>query len=103
MANGCLNQIQSCISAAGDVQNGYTGKVTYNASSNPSLAAICSEAQAMCRDNVEGLYYAYGGRGTYDIRHPAVSTVSLRSLARPSRTSPDAVETRLSTSRLICS
>lgn len=24
----------------------------------------------MCRDNVEGPYYAYGGRGVYDIRHP---------------------------------
>ena len=24
----------------------------------------------MCRDNVEGPYYSYGGRGVYDIRHP---------------------------------
>ena len=24
----------------------------------------------MCRDNVEGVYYSYGGRGVYDIRHP---------------------------------
>lgn len=24
----------------------------------------------MCRDNVESPYYAYGGRGIYDIRHP---------------------------------
>jgi carboxypeptidase C (cathepsin A) len=71
MINGCLEQIQSCIAAAADVQNEYTGKVTLNATSNPSLASICSEAQNMCRDNVEGLYYAYGDRGTYDIRHPS--------------------------------
>lgn len=71
MVNGCLAQIQSCIAAAANVQHGYTGKVTYNASSNPTIAAICSEAQAMCRDNVEGVYYSYGGRGTYDIRHPS--------------------------------
>lgn len=25
----------------------------------------------MCRDNVEGMYYAFGDRGVYDIRHPA--------------------------------
>jgi len=36
----------------------------------PSDLAVCAEAQAMCRDNVEGPYYAYGGRGVYDIRHP---------------------------------
>ena len=24
----------------------------------------------MCRDNVEGLYYNFGDRGVYDIRHP---------------------------------
>lgn len=24
----------------------------------------------MCRDNVEGIYYNFGGRGVYDIRHP---------------------------------
>ncbi|KAF2208241.1 hypothetical protein CERZMDRAFT_71048 [Cercospora zeae-maydis SCOH1-5] len=56
MINGCKDQIDSCISAAQDI---------------PAVAAICAEAGAMCRDNVEGLYYAYGGRGTYDIRHPS--------------------------------
>lgn len=71
MVNGCQSQIQSCIAAAADFQHGYSGKVTYNATSNPTLAAICAEAQDMCRDNVEGVYYSYGGRGTYDIRHPS--------------------------------
>lgn len=71
MINGCQQQIQYCVESASDVQFGYSGKITYNASSNPSIAAICSEAQAMCRDNVEGLYYSYGERGTYDIRHPS--------------------------------
>lgn len=33
--------------------------------------AICTEAENMCRDNVEGPYYYYSGRGVYDIRHPA--------------------------------
>ncbi|KAJ5464189.1 hypothetical protein N7475_007324 [Penicillium sp. IBT 31633x] len=33
--------------------------------------AMCSEATYMCRDNVEGPYYSFSGRGTYDIRHPA--------------------------------
>lgn len=64
MINGCLQQIQGCIGAAGDVQHGSTGKVSLNATSNPSIAALCAEAQAMCRDNVEGVYYSYGGRGT---------------------------------------
>lgn len=36
----------------------------------PSIFSICSEAQSECRDNVESPYYNYGGRGTYDIRHP---------------------------------
>ncbi|KAB8346155.1 hypothetical protein FH972_023201 [Carpinus fangiana] len=32
--------------------------------------ALCTEAADMCRDSVEGLYYSFGGRGVYDIRHP---------------------------------
>lgn len=31
---------------------------------------ICSQAVNDCQVNVEGPYYAYGGRGVYDIRHP---------------------------------
>jgi carboxypeptidase C (cathepsin A) len=55
MINGCLDQYQLC-----------------KATNRTSLAdqAICSEATSMCRDNVEGPYYSYGGRGVYDIRHP---------------------------------
>jgi Serine carboxypeptidase len=55
MINGCLDQYTYC-------------KLT----NRTSLAdqAICSEAQSMCRDNVEAPYYAYGNRGVYDIRHP---------------------------------
>ncbi|KAK4987699.1 hypothetical protein LTR50_004447 [Elasticomyces elasticus] len=57
MSNGCLDQIAYCRNA------------TVNGTS-ASQRALCSEAQAMCRDNVEGPYYYYGGRGVYDIRHP---------------------------------
>lgn len=57
MEYGCLEQISFCR---------YTNRT--------SLAdlAVCTEAEDMCRDNVEGPYYAYGGRGAYDIRHPYV-------------------------------
>ena len=69
--NGCLDQVAFCLST--------------NLSSLADYA-ICTEAENMCRDNVEGPYYDYGGRGTvshiahllnivwycfqYDIRHP---------------------------------
>ncbi|GLB12581.1 hypothetical protein AtubIFM57258_010623 [Aspergillus tubingensis] len=55
MPNGCQNQVSLC-------------KLT----NRTSLAdyAICTEAANMCRDNVEGPYYQFGGRGVYDIRHP---------------------------------
>jgi Serine carboxypeptidase len=55
MSNGCLDQINFCRA---------TNRTL------PVDLAVCSEAQSMCRDNVEGPYYAYGGRGVYDIRHP---------------------------------
>jgi carboxypeptidase C (cathepsin A) len=55
MSNGCLDQISYCKVA--DVTS-LVGQ------------AVCSEAQSMCRDNVEGPYYSYGKRGVYDIRHP---------------------------------
>lgn len=48
-SNGCLAQIEQCRST------NRTQIADY---------AICSEAAAMCRDNVEGLYYSYGQRGT---------------------------------------
>ncbi|TVY19857.1 Carboxypeptidase S1-like protein [Lachnellula arida] len=55
MANGCLSQIGFCratnISSATDY-------------------AICTEAENICRDTVEGVYYNIGERGVYDIRHP---------------------------------
>lgn len=52
---GCLDQISSCY---------------YTNQSTTTGRAVCSEAQSMCRDNVEGVYYAFGDRGVYDIRHP---------------------------------
>lgn len=55
MIDGCLDQIGYCRETDKTTLNDY---------------AICSEAQDMCRDNVEGPYYSYGGRGVYDIRHP---------------------------------
>ncbi|TVY94539.1 Carboxypeptidase S1-like protein A [Lachnellula willkommii] len=55
MVNGCLSQIGFCratnISSATDY-------------------AICTEAENICRDAVEGVYYSIGERGAYDIRHP---------------------------------
>ena len=55
MPNGCLDQIGYCRQTNRTEPNDY---------------AICAEAGNMCRDNVEGLYYSFGGRGVYDIRHP---------------------------------
>lgn len=56
MVYGCLDQINMC-----------------RATNRTSLSeqAICTEAENMCRDNVEGPYYYYSGRGVYDIRHPS--------------------------------
>jgi carboxypeptidase C (cathepsin A) len=55
MGNGCLDQISLCRA---------TNRTL------PSDLAVCAEAENMCRDNVEGPYYTFGGRGVYDIRHP---------------------------------
>lgn len=81
MPNGCQDMIQNC---------------KYTNRSSLTDYAICTEAGNMCRDNVgtysstiprnpihirrgnliliplkESPYYAFSGRGTYDIRHPA--------------------------------
>ena len=55
MPNGCLDQYSYCKGSN---------------RSSPADYAICTEASNMCRDNVEGLYYSFSGRGTYDIRDP---------------------------------
>ncbi|KAL4784273.1 Alpha/Beta hydrolase protein [Aspergillus varians] len=55
MPSGCQDQISFCKS---------TNRTSF------TDYAICAEATDMCRDNVEGPYYALGGRGVYDIRHP---------------------------------
>ncbi|KAI9813836.1 MAG: hypothetical protein M1827_003626 [Pycnora praestabilis] len=55
MLNGCLDQVAECRE---------TNRTTL------ADMAICTEAEDMCRDNVEGPYYEYGMRGVYDIRHP---------------------------------
>ncbi|KAI9839537.1 MAG: hypothetical protein M1819_002163 [Sarea resinae] len=57
MNNGCLQQIGFCR------ETNYTTLIEQS---------ICAEAENMCRDNVEGLYYAYSNRGTYDIRVSAL-------------------------------
>lgn len=57
MNNGCLDQVALCSIADVTTLNGQ---------------AVCTEAEDMCRDNVESPYYYYGGRGIYDIRHPFV-------------------------------
>ncbi|KAJ5092205.1 hypothetical protein NUU61_007075 [Penicillium alfredii] len=56
MPNGCQDLVASC-------------KKTNRTSL--SDYALCTEATNMCRDNVEGPYYVFSGRGTYDIRHPS--------------------------------
>ncbi|PNS16698.1 Carboxypeptidase Y A [Sphaceloma murrayae] len=58
MPSGCLEQVQYCREARATPEL------------DQATDAICSEAQSMCRDNVEGPYYSFGGRGVYDIRHP---------------------------------
>ncbi|EPS26027.1 hypothetical protein PDE_00963 [Penicillium oxalicum 114-2] len=55
MPNGCQDQVMSC---------------KYSNRTSMADFALCSEATNMCRDNVEGPYYQFSGRGTYDIRHP---------------------------------
>ncbi|KAI9802779.1 MAG: hypothetical protein M1833_001378 [Piccolia ochrophora] len=55
MANGCLDQVEQCR------RMNRTTQVEQ---------AICAQAGNMCRDNVEGPYYQYSGRGVYDIRQP---------------------------------
>ncbi|TKA64280.1 hypothetical protein B0A49_06174 [Cryomyces minteri] len=58
MINGCLDYITYCRQALETGQD------------NLATLTLCSEAQDMCRDNVEAPYYSYSGRGVYDIRHP---------------------------------
>ncbi|EXJ80740.1 carboxypeptidase D [Capronia epimyces CBS 606.96] len=55
MHNGCLEQIELCVESDTTTLSGQ---------------AVCTEAEDMCRDNVESPYYYYSGRGVYDIRHP---------------------------------
>ncbi|KAG9644997.1 peptidase S10, serine carboxypeptidase, partial [Aureobasidium melanogenum] len=59
MPNGCLDLVDYCRQARETGQD------------NLATKTLCSEAQDMCRDNVEGPYYSFSGRGTYDIRHPS--------------------------------
>jgi len=55
MVNGCEDQVALCRE---------TNRTT------AGELALCTEAANLCRDAVEGVYYSYGGRGVYDIRHP---------------------------------
>ncbi|KAJ4348014.1 uncharacterized protein N0V89_009386 [Didymosphaeria variabile] len=56
--DGCRDQIQQCKEALRE-----------DASSDDTYV-YCSMATDLCRSMVEEPYYAYGGRGVYDIRHP---------------------------------
>lgn len=56
---GCLAQLEACAY--------YLANNTQDQLANQG---VCTEASDMCRDNVESLYYYYGERGVYDIRHP---------------------------------
>jgi carboxypeptidase C (cathepsin A) len=55
MPEGCKDQINYC--RVSD-RNTEVGQLT------------CAEATNLCRSLVEEPYYAFGGRGVYDIRHP---------------------------------
>jgi len=55
MPNGCEDQIKTCRAAAANGEYNYSTPIS--SYSDPSVFSICSEAQAMCRDNVEGIYY----------------------------------------------
>jgi hypothetical protein len=55
MYNGCLDQYTYCLDTNRTSLSDY---------------AICTEAEDMCRDNVESPHYEYSGRGVYEIKHP---------------------------------
>ncbi|KAL6721823.1 hypothetical protein ACLMJK_000928 [Lecanora helva] len=55
MSGGCLDLCDQCEQV--------------NRSTNVGQQ-YCFQATDQCRTNVEGPYYAYSGRGVYDIRHP---------------------------------
>lgn len=55
MPNGCLSQLETCY---------------YYNETGLSGQAVCTEAENMCRDNVESPYYYFSGRNPYDIRAP---------------------------------
>jgi hypothetical protein len=57
MPNGCLAQIESCRAAAANGDYNYSTPIS--SESDPAVFTICSEAQSMCRDNVEGVYYSF--------------------------------------------
>lgn len=71
MFNGCLFQIGNCRGAAENNGSYYHVDAPITQKElTPGVKGICSEAEMMCRDNVESPYYYYSGRGVYDIRHP---------------------------------
>lgn len=57
MPGGCLSQIESCRAAAANGDYNYSTPIS--SESDPAVFTICSEAQSMCRDNVEGVYYSF--------------------------------------------
>ncbi|GAB7359909.1 hypothetical protein MBLNU230_g7436t1 [Neophaeotheca triangularis] len=55
------------------IPGGCSDYIDYCASSDTSTVygqSTCATATNMCRGLIEELYYEYGGRGVYDIRHP---------------------------------
>jgi carboxypeptidase C (cathepsin A) len=55
MPEGCHDQIEYCRESDRSTEDGQL---------------TCSQATNLCRSLVEEPYYAFGGRGVYDIRHP---------------------------------
>ena len=70
---GVNDTIYSFMKLANTIENGCQDYVAYCAESlRNSLADFetCAQATSLCRTFVEEPYYAYSGRGVYDIRHP---------------------------------
>lgn len=63
---GCQDQVLAC-----------ANQTVEDRESNP---IICRNATNFCRNNVEGPYYTYGGRGVYGQDHLPVELVDARTL-----------------------
>lgn len=71
-AGGCQEQIFAC-----------TNQTVEEREANP---AICRNATSFCRNNVEGPYYDYSGRGVYGRQRRTTLLIDFYSIMNPRRT-----------------